>query len=85
MLLSCRPPNAEQLFGALSEMNDICGTAPGYGLLEECLSPVDMAANCRQEMSRPSRAELLRALIALSIRSESSAFMHLFRASAIIA
>lgn len=74
---ACPEQSAEQLFDALSEMNDICGTAPGYGL-EECFFPAGMPANLRPKMPRSTRTYLLHTLSTLGVHPQPTAFNGLF-------
>jgi len=74
---ACPAQTAEQLFDALSEMNDTCGKASGYGL-EECFFPAGMPANFRPEMPLAARSHLLRVLSTLGVDPLPAVFNGLF-------
>lgn len=78
---ACPEHSAEQLFDALSELNDTFGAVPGYGL-EECFFPAGMPANRLPEMPAGVRANFLRALAELGVRPALDAFNCLFKTEA---
>jgi hypothetical protein len=78
---ACPAQNVEQLFDALSDMNDTCGNTPGYGL-ESCFFPAGMPANRRPEMPQPTRSEFLHALAERGVAPDLAVFNRQFATEA---